>query len=182
MNDAGADLDNYFSLDFQIKIPKKQTENIHLNNITILDSNISIRIFDEMIAVCYLDLSIEVGELSFINSKNRSDFDYNFVKFVENAIQDSLQLIDNFINTEKNKLINIISQLQNKNLMFPDGLTTPKIGWVHKVFINDGEDFENEIINSPTGKNIIATTTLDKFTNNKDYYGWGGQYQNKRSR
>jgi hypothetical protein len=172
--DAGANYQKYFSLKFQIPIASLSSTQ-QLNKTKDLIEHvlpyIEIQLFDEMIAIATQTVSIDIDRAFEKFDGDRSLFDTYFVNYISQLTRLALAKVNAVITgLHKNSQIEMGTAI---DLMKPETLTTPSIGWVHKVFIPTASELEAIRTKSPLIQGVVAPLTLDCWDGHHDYFGWG---------
>lgn len=170
--DAGADYRDYYALRFRIPYSFLTTDELDgaQEHVIEIGSHIEIRVFDEMIAIASLEARISLNlENDFSNHQGK--FDALFVRTISQICKDALCRVDQCIGLIIDAT-HVKSPL-NRDLMSPQGLNQPRIGWVHKVFLPDAQSLCHLNTRPALAQAIIAPLTLKEWAPVTDYFGWG---------
>lgn len=170
--DAGADYRHFYALRFRIPYQPLETAQLDSNPqpLVTICSDIEIRVFDEMIAIATLEARLALSaEHDFANSPGK--LDALIVTTISRACKDALCRVDQCIQLTKD-VVHPKGVLK-KDLMSPQGLDQPSIGWVHKVFLPNEESLHHLSDRSDFAQALVAPLTLKEFMPDTDYFGWG---------
>jgi len=170
--DAGADYRHFYALRFRIPYQPLTTAGPVSTQRQLIEicSPIEIRIFDEMIAIATLEAHLSL-DLENDFSSHPCKFDALIVRTLKQACTDALCRVDQCIGLIKGAAR--AKSAPKHDLMSPQGLDQPKIGWVHKVFLPDDQALQHLMTRPVLAQAVVAPLTLKEWQPGTDYFGWG---------